>query len=196
MFSNFPDWWDGLSTISKVFWIIAFPSTFIFLIQLVMTFVGGDHDHDLGSDIDSHSDMDDGSGFHFFTFKNMIAFFTLFSWTGLACVEGGIGLFITLIIATLCGLLMMVIMASLFYYISKFSYSGTLDLKNAIGHNGNVYIRIPSKKSGMGKVEIEVQGQLRTLNAMTEDPEIIKAGALIEVTDTINENTLLVKRLR
>jgi len=196
MFSNFPAWWEGLGVLSKVFWIIAFPSTLIFIIQLIMTFVGGDHDHDFDSGGDSHTELDDGSGFHFFTFKNMIAFFTLFAWTGLACVEGGFGLFISLLVSTLSGTIMMVIMAGLFYYISKFSYSGTLDFKNAIGHNGNVYIRIPAKKMGMGKIEIEVQGQLRTLNAMTEDIEIIKSGSLVEVIDIINENTLLVKRLR
>ncbi len=196
MFSNFPDWWDGLNTISKLFWIIAFPSTLIFLMQLVMTFIGGDHDHDFSSGGDTHSDFQDGDGLHFFSIKNMVAFFTLFSWAGLACVQGGFGLFITLLIATLCGVVMVIIMTSLFYYISKFSYSGTLDFKNAIGLSGNVYIRIPSKKSGLGKVEIDVQGQIRTLNAMTEDPEIIKSGSLIEVIDLVNENTLLVKRLR
>ncbi len=196
MFSDFPTWWNGLGMIPKAFWIIAFPSTLIFLVQLVMTFIGGDHDHDLDSGGDSHAHLDDGGGFHFFTFKNMIAFFTLFAWTGLACVEGGLSLFITLIIATVSGLAMMFVMAGLIYYLSKLTYSGTLDMKNAIGRSGTVYIRIPEKRSGTGKIEIEVQGQYRTLNAMTEDIEIIKTGTLVEVIDVIGENVLLVKRLR
>ena len=69
-------------------------------------------------------------------------------------------------------------------------------MKNAIGNSGDVYLSIPAKKAGMGKVQIKVQGAVRTLNAMTEDSEIIKTGSLIEVTDIIGENILLVKRMR
>jgi len=194
MFSDFPTWWDALSTIAKVYWIIAFPSTLLFLIQLVMTFIGGDADHDM--DHDAQIDADHGMGFHFVTFKNMIAFFTLFAWSGLASIEGGFSLAITIIVSTVSGLLMMVIMASLFYYISRFSHSGTLDYNNAIGETGDVYLTIPAKKSGMGKVQITVQGHLRTLNAMTEDLEDIKTGAIVEVDEIVSESVLLVHRAR
>jgi hypothetical protein len=196
MFSDFPAWWEALSTLAKIYWIVAFPATLLFLIQLVMTFIGGDGDHDY-DDFDHDGDFDaDHGGFHIFTFKNLIAFFTLFAWSGLACIEGGFSLAIVIIVSVVCGTVMMIIMASLFYYISKFSHSGTLNMKNAIGNSGDVYLSIPAKKAGMGKVQIKVQGALRTLNAMTEDTEIIKTGSLIEVTDIIGENILLVKRLR
>lgn len=198
MFSDFPSWWDGLTTLSKMYWIIAFPSTLLFLIQLVITFIGGDADHDtdFDHDVDAQIDADHGIGFQFFTFKNLIAFFTLFAWSGLASIEGGFSLFITIIISSLSGLIMMVIMASLFYYISKFSYSGTMHFNNAIGQSGDVYLSIPAKKSGMGKVQLKVQGQLRTLNAMTDDLEIIKTGSLVEVTEIVSGNILLVRRVR
>ncbi len=198
MFSDFPLWWEGLSTIAKVYWIIAFPSTLFFLIQLVMTFIGGDSDHDMDHDMDHDAqiDADHGMGFHFVTFKNMIAFFTLFAWSGLACIEGGFSLSVIIIVSTVSGLIMMVIMASLFYYISKFSHSGTLDYNNAIGETGDVYLTIPAKKSGMGKVQITVQGHLRTLNAMTEDIEDIKTGAIVEVDEIISDSVLLVHRAR
>ena len=193
MFSDFPGWWDGLQTIEKIYWMIAFPSTFLFFIQLIITFIGGDAEHDFDHDFDADFD---GGGFHPFTFKNMVAFFTLFSWSGLASIEGGFSLLITLVISTISGLIMMLIMAFLFYYISKFSHSGTLDLKNAIGQTGDVYLTIPAKKTGMGKVQITVQGQLRTLNAMTADLENIKTGAVIEVDDVVNENILVVHKAR
>ena len=196
MFSDFPLWWDGLSQIAKIYWMIAFPSTLFFLIQMVMTFIGGDVDHDMDHDVDAQIDADHGMGFQFITFKNMIAFLTLFAWSGLASIEGGFSLTITLIVSTISGLVMMVIMASLFYYISKITQSGTLDYDNAIGETGDVYLTIPSKKSGMGKVQITVQGHLRTLNAMTEDIEDIKTGAIVEVDEIISESVLLVHRAR
>ena len=196
MFSDFPSWWDGLSQIAKIYWMIAFPSTLFFLIQMVMTFIGGDVDHDMDHDVDTQIDADHGMGFQFITFKNMIAFLTLFSWSGLASIEGGFSLTITIIVSTISGLVMMVIMASLFYYISKITQSGTLDYSNAIGETGDVYLTIPAKKSGMGKVQITVQGHLRTLNAMTEDIEDIKTGAIVEVDEIISESVLLVHRAR
>ncbi len=193
MFSNFPVWWDGLTVLSKVYWMIAFPSSLIFLIQLIMTFIGGDVDHDMDGDV---GDFDHDIGFHFITLKNMIAFFTLFAWSGLASIEGGLGTTFTIIISTISGIVMMAIMASLFYYISKLSHSGTMDTKNAIGQTGDVYLTIPAKKSGMGKVQVNVQGQLRTLDAMTEDTEDIKSNSIVEVVEIISGNKLLVKRAR
>jgi hypothetical protein len=83
--------------------------------------------------------------------KNLIAFFTLFAWSGLACIEGGFSLAIVIIVSVVCGTVMMIIMASLFYYISKFSHSGTLNMKNAIGNSGDVYLSIPAKKSRNGQ---------------------------------------------
>lgn len=196
MFSNFPLWWEGLGTIAKIYWMIAFPSTLLFLIQLVMTFIAGDMDHDMDQDIDTQIDGDHGIGFQFITFKNLIAFFTLFAWSGLAAIEGGFGLSIIIIISTISGLAMMIIMAALFYYISRFTQSGTLDMENAVGETGDVYLTIPAKKSGMGKVQITVQGHLHTLNAMTEDLEDIKTGAIVEVDEIISDSILLVHRAR
>ncbi len=193
MFSDFPTWWDGLQTIEKIYWTIAFPATLFFFIQLIITFIGGDVDHDFDHDFDGDTG---GGGFHPFTFKNMVAFFTLFAWSGLASIEGGFSLAITIFISTISGLIMMLIMAFLFYYISKFTHSGTLDLNNAIGQTGDVYLTIPAKKAGMGKVQINVQGQLRTLNAMTSDLEDIKTGAVIEVDEVVNENILVVHKAR
>ena len=197
MFSDFPTWWEGLAVLPKIYWIIAFPSSLIFLIQLVMTFIGGDVDHDMDGDFDGDvGDLDHDIGFHFITFKNMIAFFTLFAWSGLASIEGGLGTVFTIIVSTVSGIIMMVIMASLFYYISKLSHSGTMDTQNAVGQTGDVYLTIPSKKSGLGKVQVNVQGQLRTLDAMTEDIEDIKSNSIVEVVEIISGNILLVKRAR
>jgi hypothetical protein len=193
MLSDFPTWWDGLQVIEKIYWMIAFPSTLFFFIQLIITFIGGDVDHDFDHDFDGDTG---GGGFHPFTFKNMVAFFTLFSWSGLASIEGGFSLAVTIFISTISGLIMMIIMAFLFYYISKFTHSGTLDLNNAIGQTGDVYLTIPAKKAGMGKVQINVQGQLRTLNAMTSDLEDIKTGSVIEVEDVVNDNILVVHKAR
>lgn len=196
MILDFSSWWGGLSTIAQIYWIVAIPATLFFVIQLIMTFIGSDADLDTGGDIDAHFDADGGVGFHFFTIKNMIAFFSIFGWTGLALIDSGAGLFLILFLSTLAGILIMVVMASLFYLMSKLQSSGTLKMENAIGQVGEVYISIPAKKAGTGQVTIKVQGAVRTLDAMTDELEDIKTGVFVEVEDIINDRYLLVRRNR
>jgi membrane protein implicated in regulation of membrane protease activity len=196
MLLDISQWWAGIdSAVEKIYWIIAFPVTLIFIIQTVMTFIGSDVDAD--GDMDIHHDGDlDGAGFHVLTLKNLVAFFAIFSWTGIAMTQTGVNPFITGILALIAGLVMMFIMASLFYFMSKLTDSGTLNMNNAIGKVGTVYLTLAANKQRQGKVQIKVQNSLQTLNALTEDSEEIKTGSLVEVVDVINENILLVKRKR
>ncbi|NJM15461.1 MAG: hypothetical protein HC896_08880 [Bacteroidales bacterium] len=43
------NWWLTMPTQEKVFWLIALPSTIVFLFQLFLTFAGGDTDDAAGS---------------------------------------------------------------------------------------------------------------------------------------------------
>jgi membrane-bound ClpP family serine protease len=93
------------------------------------------------------------------------------------------------------GILMMLFTAWLFFMMMKLQSSGTLDVKNAIGQNGEVYLTIPAKKKGSGQVQLIIQGTYRTLDAVTEELEEIKTGTFIEVVDVIND-TLVVRKKR
>ena len=90
----------------------------------------------------------------------------------------------------------MSIMTIVFYHINKFSYNETVDLTNTVGSKGDVYLTIPANNKGVGKVQINLQGQLKTLNAKTTDAEDIKMGAVIEVIDVENKDTLIVHKLK
>jgi hypothetical protein len=46
----------------------------------------------------------------------------------------------------------------------------------------------------MGKVQLNVQGSLRTLDAITDDANPIPTNSIIEVLDLIDEQILLVKK--
>ena len=69
-------------------------------------------------------------------------------------------------------------------------------MDNAVGSTGTVYFSIPAHKEGMGKVQVTVQGGVRTLDAMTEDDEPLKTGSIIEVIEVINDDILIVTRSR
>ncbi len=195
MMFDFTSWWNGLSMMQQIYWLVTIPSTLLFVIQLILTFVGGDLDASTG-DIDTNIDAGIDFGLHFMSVKNMIAFFALFGWSGLAAIDAGLKTMVILLISFFAGTLMMVIMASIYYFMSKLTESGTLKMINAIGKIGDVYITIPAKKSGMGQVQVKIQGSLHTLEAMTEELEAIKTGSLIEVTDVVNDQILIVKQSR
>lgn len=186
-------WWPALSALEKVYWIIAIPFSLIFLFQVVMTFFIGDMDPvEAGGDVDANVDGDTGIGFQFITLKNLVAFFTIFAWAGIACVEAGVSTPLAIIISALSGLLMMTIMATIIYFMGKLADDGTLNLANAKGKIGTVYLTIPPKRAGFGKVQISVQG-IQTLDAMTDHNEEIKTGSVVEVVQIFNNETLIVK---
>ncbi len=189
---SFEIWWDGLSTIQQIYWGFAIPSTLIFTIQTILTLTGGDSDMDSTPDVDVETDH--GGGFQFFTFKNLIAFFTMFSWTGIASLNAGFDTGMSIVISTIAGALIMTIMGAIFYYFSKLTDSGTLNTNNALGGIGEVYLPIKAKRGNIGKVSIKVQSSYRELDAMTDDEQDLPTGAVIQVVAVITNEILIVTK--
>jgi membrane protein implicated in regulation of membrane protease activity len=188
----FSEWWAALSLPLKVYWIVAIPATLLFVIQLILSFIGGEYgDGEAMGDSDSAIDSDSGIPFQFFTLKNLIAFFAIFGWTGIACLSYGLSLPLTVFISTMSGLLMMLLMATLFYLISKLTYDGTMKMKNAIGHSATVYLPIPAKRQGKGQVQVKFQG-LQTLDAITDSEEPLETGQVVKVSDIVDGEILVV----
>jgi hypothetical protein len=186
-------WWTELATFEKINWFIALPFSALFIIQVILTFFGGDLDSTAAEgDSDVSIDSDTGIDFQFLTLKNFIAFFTIFGWTGIACYNAGISNGVSVLISMVAGFIMMTIMASLFYFMGKLTDSGTLNINNAIGKTCSVYLTIPANRNGLGKVQIQVQGY-QTLDAMTDHDEPIKTGAIVEVKSILNNEILLVQ---
>ena len=184
-------WWQALPSFEKIFWGIALLFSLLFLVQAVLSFTGGDG-ADGGGDADSMIGADDGAGHQFFTIKNMIAFFTIFGWTGIACIKGGMSNLASIGIGVLAGSAVVAIMALIFKGMNKLKQSGTLQIKNTIGLVAETYLFIPAKRGGFGKVHIRVQGSLHELQAITDDEEQIPTGKLVKVAGTVNDSVLLV----
>lgn len=189
---SFSSWWEVLSSLEKIYWAIGIPFSIFFLIQVVLTFFGGDVPEDGSADFDVDSDT--GIGFQFLTLKNLIAFFTIFAWAGIASLNSGLSNTTSIIISIIAGLAMMTVMASLFYFLGKATESGTLIMKNAIGAVGEVYLEVKSNRGNIGKVQVQVQGTLRTLEAITDEVFDLPMGTVVEVTDVANNNILIISK--
>ncbi len=175
----------------QIFWVIALFFSLLFVIQTIVSFAAGDSDTAVG-DADAYVDHDEGIGYQFFTIKNLIAFFTMFGWTGVACIRGGISAGATLFFSFLAGSIVVFIMAIILRSMGRLKESGTMNISNALNKTASVYLFIPASRSGTGKVHVQVQGSLRELPAITDDIKDIPSGSIVKVTGVMNENVLIV----
>ncbi|MFT6981714.1 MAG: hypothetical protein ACJAUD_000478 [Crocinitomicaceae bacterium] len=184
------EWFNGLELFERIYWLIAIPASLFFLFIMVTTFLGGDAGSD--SDVEGDGNETGDIGFQFFTFKNLVGFFTVFSWIGIGCIRSGYADSTVIIVSLICGLLMMLAMSTLFYFLTKLVEDGTMKLSNALGKTGQVYLPIKASKGGFGKVQIKIQGALHEIQAITNDEEELVVGTIVQVKEVIDDNILLV----
>ncbi len=187
MLLSIPEWHDSLPVFERIYWYLAIPFSILFIFQILFSMIGGDVD-DVDTDV-----VGEGIEFQFLSIKNLIAFFTIFSWAGLACIHSNFGSIITIVISTISGVVMMFAMAYIAYSLSKLTEDGTWKIRNSIYKTGTVYLTIPSELKGTGKVQVDVQG-LKTLDAMTNDLENIKTGMIVTVVDVTDNEILIVSK--
>lgn len=206
------EWWSSIGSFERIFWVIAFPSTAVFILQIMMTLMGLGDNGDIISDIQESIDdmpgdsldldMDNGAGefldfkykFKLVTIRSVVVFFTIFAWTGIVATTSGISKIATIIIALISGFVMMYIVSYIYYFLTKFVEDGTMNTKNAINKEGLVYLTIPSGRKASGKVEVVVQGALRLLDAVT-DGDDIPTGSKVVVISISEDQLLLVEKI-
>ena len=185
-------WWQALGGIEKFFWVIALLFSFMFVIQTILSFIGGGDDDGAFGDSEEYIDGDGGIDFQFFTIKNFITFFTVFGWVGLGCLKSNLPLGQVVLWATLSGVAIVLIMFYLFSRMAKLRSNGTMQIRNTLHQQAETYLRIPAIRGGYGKVHIRVQGSLRELRALTDDEHDIPTGKPVTVVGVVNESILLV----
>ncbi|NND31625.1 MAG: serine protease [Saprospiraceae bacterium] len=185
------DWWYGLETIDQVFWGIALVFSLLFVIQFVLSL--------FGADMDADADMDGGSGsfnvdpsFTLLSVRSIIAFFTFFGWMGVLALAKGYPTNITLLIAVGAGFIAMLMVAYLMYFFSRLAERGNADLGELIYKDATVYLTIPERRRGKGKIHVSLQNSLREMDAVTEG-ERLDNGKSVKIIEIIEDNVLVVE---
>lgn len=215
------DWFESLSLIEQVFVWIAAPASLILIIQTVMLFFGGGSDSDLDSDVsglhthdmDMGADMDvdvdllghdagaahellDGStsaGLQFVTMRGIIALLTVFGWTGLCAMQAGLTEAPSIAVATILGFGAMIGIAYLVRGLLRLQSVGNINYREALGQSANVYLTIPPKGKGVGKITLTLGGALREYDAVNAGEAPIKTGETVRVTD-LREAVMVVEK--
>ncbi len=181
------------SIISNAYFFIAIGASAFFILQSIFTFIGIGDNFELDGDFDAEVDLDvdiaDGINMtmHLFTIRGIISFFMVFGWTGFILTDSGeLGSFVIFIIALATGTLMLFLIALVYYFFEKISQEGNIDIREAIGKQGSVYIPIPNRNDGIGKIQIILGESLKTLDAIAKD-KAITTGSQVKVVGIINE---------
>ena len=74
---------ENLDILLKTFWFVAIPTSLIFIIQTIMTFMGTDSSDGIQADFDGDLNGADAP-FQLFSLRNLINFLLGFSWTGIS----------------------------------------------------------------------------------------------------------------
>ena len=188
--SYLTEWWEGLSLALKIYWSIAIPFTVFFVLQFTLSFVSRDPN---GSTEFSHNSFPDGvTRFRLLTLLSVLAFITIFGWTGIASTNSGLLPWCSAAVAAVSGLSMMVIVAVAGHLLNKTNIRRTMYFDNAVGETGQVFLTIPARRASQGQVQVKVGGVLRTLSAITDDENDLPNGKTIIVMRVLGANILLV----
>ncbi|HOA31857.1 MAG: hypothetical protein GX166_13690 [Clostridiaceae bacterium] len=198
------NWWESISMLEKILYILATSSSVILVIQTILALFGiGDDGMDgvdaVDLDVDGSDfgvdDLADVSGLQLLTIRGILAFFAIGGWTSIFCLKSGMKTPFALLIGLLAGFATMLLLAKLMQMAMKLQYSGNINIRNAVGKQGTVYLIIPPKGKGKGKVSVVVQERLREFDAVTESDEDIPTGSRIIVKDVVHPNTLVVEKI-
>lgn len=191
----------------SLFWIFAITGSLVLIIQSILLLIGFGEDGDVdgGLDVDGDVDVDvdfDSEGmdsleggleFPFFTLKSLTGFIGGFGWGGLIMLKAGKTVSASIIVAFIVGIILSLSVSSLLFLLSKLKNSGNLNLRNALGKTGSVYLFIPEKEQGTGIVQVVVQDSLRELKAVSKG-EKIPTGARIKVVG-VEDSIVVVKKI-
>ncbi|MBM6917691.1 hypothetical protein [Intestinimonas butyriciproducens] len=203
------NWWNSLDALQHFFAYVAIPATLILCIQTILLLfgLGAGGDGELDSDTsgldtgdgtapdldapdtdvpdswdgESGHDLAHDPGLRIFTIRGLVAFFSVFGWAGLALSRSGVPGGVSTLIAFLLGLGAMVVLALMLRGALGLQSDGTMNLKNALGLCGTVYLTVPPRRQGTGKITLVLQGQLGEFEALTDEPEPLKTGQSVQV---------------
>tara|TARA_A100001037_G_scaffold140985_1_gene127812 strand:+ start:1893 stop:2480 length:588 start_codon:yes stop_codon:yes gene_type:complete len=181
-----------VSGIDMLFASSALIGGILFVLYFFLLMIGGIatdiFDGLFGIDVDMGAD----ASFKALTFQGIMAFLMFFGLAGLYVTKSGGGPSPAILAGAIAGGASMYFTGKLFELFVNLQQDGTVELSEAIGAKGQVYLRIADE--GVGQVTVEVNEAQRTFNAKSEDGAGIATGDFIEVVDTIGE-VLVVKRI-
>lgn len=169
---------------------------------------GGDLDLDGGIDtpeIDLESQTADVSAdgdtqggpysLRLFSIRGIVAFFSVGGWAGLAAERAGLSPSGAISLAVAAGAAALFAVAWVMKKAMELQEDGTMELTCALGKTGSVYLPIPPKGQGKGKIQLLLSSGLVELDAVSTQDQTIPTGSEVMICALADANTLAVEPL-
>ncbi|MBC8437681.1 MAG: hypothetical protein H8D82_00250 [Euryarchaeota archaeon] len=181
------------TTLEMIFITSAFLGTGFFLLFMVMMMLGDILGGVFDSVLDTDFTMDSDLSFELFSIQGLAAAIMMFGYVGMFTLSATDTEVYAVIAGGAAAATSMYGVGMMLKGINNLQADGTMKHEDAIGERGQVYSRIRANESG--KVQVAVDGTLRTLTARAKDKSLhIDTGEFIKVIDVIG-STLIVERL-
>ena len=137
-------------------------------------------------------------GAHWFyeviSLRTLSAAVTFFGLAGITARAYSQPATISFAIATLAGVAATFAVYWLFKQVYKLQHTGTENIRNALGLSATVYVPIPAKRGGAGKVTFRLQNRVTEYLAVTDEEDRLKTGEKVIVVGIVNSDTVRVSR--
>lgn len=183
-------------TAMTLYWCAAIGGTLFFLSTLCFTSfeAGGVNSmDDVAPDgtFDAADHVDTGfMDFQLISFKSILAFITMFGWTGVVWGKSG---WLGFIAAFIIGLIAMFLTALAVYLMLKLQHNGNVTTADIVGKTGTVYISIPAGRQKHGKVTVNLRGSTREVTAVADD--VMPTGTPVKVEEALSDTLFLVRKV-
>jgi membrane protein implicated in regulation of membrane protease activity len=184
-----------MGSLDMIFIACAVLGGILFFLQMILQFAGHNADaaaadvampHDISGTADA--------SFKLLSFQGLTAFFMMFGLVGLAMHrQSGAGPAASAGVAVAAGAAAVWAISRILGSMMKLQSTGTMDPRNAIGQEGEVYANIPA--TGAGQVQVRVQNHLRIFDAISRAGEELKTGTRVRVVSLSGSRGLVVEKI-
>lgn len=188
------EFWNGLNVLQRIYFCIGLAATLVLILQII-TMLFGLGETDTGVDLDGDGEpdinVDTGDGFTLFSVRGVIAFFAIGGWVGYIFAETNTAL--AIVLSVVAGSLALVAMAFIMRGIMKMRSDGNIDIKRAIGKIADVYLTVPAKDNGNGKVTLTLEERFVELNAIQNENTPLTTGTKVKITGVSGDCVIVEK---
>ena len=127
-----------------------------------------------------------------FNFQGIVAGATVFGLAGRAAMAAKLPPHSALLIGVVAALFMMALIEALFEFMARMDSDCTVDIQQAVGQCGTVYLGIPPRNQGQGKITINLQQRLMEFPAVTYEDSPLTAAQKVIVLSVLDPSVMVV----
>ena len=190
MIEHFSKFKDAMNQ-SPFFWSCALLGSSMFIIQLLLSFVGDLDNETLNGDAEI-----DSVKVKWVSKQAITGFLMMFGWSALTCQKQfNLSKTMTLIIAVAVGMVTVFVISFIFKLARKLHSSGNVfNLEDTVGKEAMVYQRIP--KDGIGKISLSLHHMTHEIDAMSDNNEELPSFISVRIIKKESDDVVIVTQIK